>query len=84
MSKTVKFAVSLSDAEFKNLEALRTKKGLTRSAFIRKAIGLMKKRQEMEKLVRSYIDGYHRIPEDLAEIKALENASSDVLTREDW
>jgi metal-responsive CopG/Arc/MetJ family transcriptional regulator len=84
MSKSIKFAVSIPDDEFRDLEVLRKKTGLTRSAFVRKAIGLLKKRREMEKQVKSYLDGYHRIPENLTKIKALEKASFDVLTREDW
>jgi hypothetical protein len=38
MSKTVKFAVSMSEEVYKELEALRRKTGWTRSQFIRDAI----------------------------------------------
>jgi metal-responsive CopG/Arc/MetJ family transcriptional regulator len=84
MSKTVKFAVSLPDDEYKEMEVLRKKRGLTRSAFVRKAIMFLKKRRETEKLIKQYLDGYRRTPEDVAEISALEKASYEVLTREDW
>jgi len=42
MSKTVKFAVSMSAAEFKELESLRRKKSVTRSQFIRDAVNAWK------------------------------------------
>jgi len=38
MSKTVKFAVSMSEEVYKELESLRRKTGWTRSQFIRDAI----------------------------------------------
>jgi Asp-tRNA(Asn)/Glu-tRNA(Gln) amidotransferase B subunit len=38
MSKTVKFAVSMSEESFRELESLRNKAGWTRSQFIRDAI----------------------------------------------
>ena len=42
MSKTVKFAVSMSEEVFKELESLRHKTGWTRSQFIRDAIRFWK------------------------------------------
>ena len=38
MRKTVKFAVSMSEEEFKKLESLRRKTGWTRSQYIRDAV----------------------------------------------
>jgi metal-responsive CopG/Arc/MetJ family transcriptional regulator len=38
MGKTVKFAISLPAAEFKTIETLRRKAGLSRSRFIREAV----------------------------------------------
>jgi len=38
MQKTVKFTISMSAAEFKNIERLRRKAGRTRSQFIREAV----------------------------------------------
>ncbi|UCE40572.1 MAG: ribbon-helix-helix protein, CopG family [Candidatus Aminicenantes bacterium] len=42
MSKTVKFAISMSEEVFKELESLRQKTGWTRSQFIRDAINAWK------------------------------------------
>jgi Arc/MetJ-type ribon-helix-helix transcriptional regulator len=84
MSKAVKFAVSIPGSEFKELEALRKKKGLNRSEFIRETLRLWKKTKEEEKLVRVYEEGYKRVPEKVEEIKAWEKASLSSLSREEW
>ncbi len=42
MSKTVKFAVSMSEEVFKELESLRLKTGWTRSQFIRESVRVWK------------------------------------------
>jgi metal-responsive CopG/Arc/MetJ family transcriptional regulator len=75
MAKAVKFAVSIPGSEFKELEALRKKKGLTRSEFIRQTIKLWKEEREKQKLVKIYEEGYKRIPENLTAIEVWEKAS---------
>jgi Arc/MetJ-type ribon-helix-helix transcriptional regulator len=84
MGKAVKFAVSISASEFKELEVLRKKKGLSRSEFIRETIRLWKEEKEKERLVRVYEEGYKRVPENLANIEAWEKASLSSLSREEW
>jgi len=84
MNKSIKFAVSIPDDEFEELEALRKKKGLTRSEFIRVAVRLWKEKREKEKLVKLYIAGYKKIPENLTNIKAFEKASFSALSDEEW
>jgi len=84
MNKSIKFAVSIPDDEFEELEALRKKKGLTRSEFIRVAVRLWKEKREKEKLVKLYIAGYKKIPEHLTNIKAFEKASFSALSDEEW
>jgi len=84
MSKSIKFAVSLPDKVFKDLEAMRKKKGLSRSAFISNAIELWKERSRLQKLAKLYVDGYKKIPENLVEIEALEKASLSSISLEDW
>lgn len=59
ISKTVKFAVSMSAAEFKELESLRRKTGESRSQFIRNSI-----RAWAEEFRRP-----HGVKEDLSEYK---------------
>jgi len=84
MGKAVKFAVSISGSEFKELETLRKKKGLTRSGFIREAIKLWKGEKEKERLIKIYEDGYKRIPENLTTIEAWEKASLSAFSSEEW
>ncbi len=84
MNRTVKFAISIPVDDFKSLEKLRKEKGMTRSAFIRSVIRMFKESQKMQKLVKLYIEGYKKNPENLREIEALEKASIDSLPLEDW
>jgi hypothetical protein len=46
MTKTAKFAISMSEAEFKDLEAQRRRAKKTRSAFVRDAIRAWRGRDE--------------------------------------
>jgi len=84
MSRSVKFAISIPDKEFKELEALRKKKGVSRSKLILEAIKLWKQTKERERLIRIYEEGYKRLPENLRDIEAWEKASLSVLSQEDW
>jgi metal-responsive CopG/Arc/MetJ family transcriptional regulator len=84
MAKAVKFAVSISDSEFKELETIRKKKGLTRSEFVRETIKLWKEEREKRELVKIYEEGYKRVPENLTVIEAWERASSSSFTSEEW
>jgi metal-responsive CopG/Arc/MetJ family transcriptional regulator len=84
MGKAVKFAVSIPGSEFKELEVLRKKKGLSRSAFIRETIRLWKEEKEKERLVKAYEDGYKKVPENLAVVEAWEKASLSAFSSEEW
>lgn len=84
MRKTAKFAVSLPEEEFKEMESLRKKMGLTRSAFIRETIRLWKEAKKTEKLLRAYEEGYRKVPENPAVIEAWEKASLSSFNREEW
>ena len=84
MSSSVKFAISIPDKEFKELEAFRKKKGVSRSKLILEAIKLWKETKETERLIRIYEEGYKRLPENLRDIEAWEKASLSVLSQEDW
>ena len=84
MSKAVKFAVSVSDDEFKELELFRKKSHLSRSEFIRETIKLWKEETEKKRLVRAYEEGYRRIPESPVIVKGWEKASLSALSSEEW
>ena len=64
MRKSVKFAVSIPDGDFLEMEALRKKTGLTRSGFFLTALRHFRAARRKEKLLAAYMDGYRRIPEN--------------------
>jgi metal-responsive CopG/Arc/MetJ family transcriptional regulator len=84
MGKSVKFAVSIPGAEFKEIEVLRKKKGLSRSEFIRQTVKLWKEEKEKKRMVKVYEDGYKRVPENLASMEAWEKASLSAFSTEEW
>jgi Ribbon-helix-helix protein, copG family. len=84
MGKAVKFAVSIPDNEFKELEAIRKKKGLSRSEFVRETVKLWKEEKEKKRLIKAYEDGYKKVPENLANIEAWEKASLSSFSPEEW
>lgn len=84
MSRSVKFAISIPDKEFKELESFRKRKGLSRSKVILEAIKLWKETKERERLVRIYEEGYKRMPENVRDIEAWEKASLSVFSQGDW
>lgn len=80
---TVKTGVSLPKDEYQQLEKIRRKMGLSRSALFKKVLSSwLKNLQEQEK-VKRYIEGYKKHPESVREIKAIEKASAEAFLAED-
>lgn len=68
MSKTVKFAVSMSEQLFKELEVLRRKTGWTRSQFIRDAIRSWKAELLQPSGVKEEAEQYKKeVPKDVTD-----------------
>lgn len=84
MAHAVKLAISISDEDFSAIEGIRKKWGLTRSGVVTEAIRLLRAKDEKERLVRMYEEGYRKHPESISEIKAKEKAVLEVLSKEDW
>jgi len=84
MSRAVKVAISMSNEDFKVIEAIKKQNGITRSDVVVKAVRLLRDKAEKEKMIRAYEDGYRRYPEKLIEIKAMEKASIEALSDEVW
>jgi metal-responsive CopG/Arc/MetJ family transcriptional regulator len=84
MSGSVKFAVSIPDKEYKEIETFRKKKGISRSKFVLEAIQLWKETKDREKLIKVYEEGYKKFPEDLRDIEAWEKTSQSVFSKDDW
>jgi len=84
MGRSVKFAISIPDKEFKELEAFRKKKGVSRSKIILETIKFWKEAKDKQRLVKIYEEGYKRIPENLTNIEAWEKASLSAFSEEEW
>ena len=84
MSGSVKFAVSMPDKEYKELESFRKKKGISRSKFILEFFQVWKETKNRERLIRTYEEGYKKLPEDPVKVEAWEKASRTVFSRSDW
>jgi metal-responsive CopG/Arc/MetJ family transcriptional regulator len=73
-AQTVKVAVSLPEEQFREIESLRKRLKLSRSALIAQAIQQLLKAYQEEEDVRRYIAGYQKHPEteeEIAEATAL-------------
>jgi len=84
MPKAIKFAVSVTEEEFGEIEALRREKGISRSKLISNALKLLIKRRKTERLIKLYEEGYRKIPEKPLEIKAWEKVSLESFSNGEW
>lgn len=84
MNRSVKFAVSLPESDFQELEGYRKKEGVSRSRLVLEALRLWKENKETRKMVRIYQEGYQRVPEKVHEIAGWEKASAENFSQEDW
>ena len=84
MGKSVKFAISIPDKEYKEIETFRKKKGISRSKFVLEAIQLWKETKDRERLIKAYEEGYKKFPENLRDIEAWEKTSQSVFSQDDW
>ena len=84
MRKSAKFAVSIPWEEFRDLEAIRKKAGLSRSGFLLATFRAWKKARERDRLIKDYEDGYRQRPEDAAIAKAMAATAAESVPDEDW
>ena len=83
----IKIAISLPKEDFKLLETMRKRMGISRSALIDRAIHYWLAKREEEEKIRQYIEGYKRHPEtpgELEELAAMEKAQAETMEKEDW
>ncbi len=81
---SVKFAISLPDEDFREIEALRKARGMGRSQFLLLALRFWKEARERDRMVREYEEGYRRVPENLPELEAWERVSATAFGTEEW
>jgi len=84
MRNSIKFTVSIPWKEYEEMEAVRKKAGVTRSAFILETLSAWKNARRRESAIKSYVDGYRETPEDPALAEALARAAAEILPAEDW
>jgi len=84
MRKSAKFAVSIPWEEFKELEAIRRKAGLSRSGFLLATFRAWKEARERTRLVKDYENGYRQKPEDASIAEAMAGTSAESMSEEDW
>ena len=82
--KTVKVAISLPKTTMDEIEHLRHKLHLPRSRAILEAVSLWLKKKHEEQLIKQYIEGYRKKPENRAEIDPLFRASLSSFSRDLW
>ncbi len=84
MRNSIKFTVSIPGEEYDEMEAIRKKTGVTRSAFFLGALRAWKDAARRESAVKTYVAGYRAVPEDQALAEALGKAAAEILPDEDW
>lgn len=82
--KTIKFAVSIPDEDYRDIERIRKREKVSRSGVVVEAIRFLKKFREREELVRQYEEGYRKKPEKLSEIKGWERISLEAFSEGEW
>jgi metal-responsive CopG/Arc/MetJ family transcriptional regulator len=83
-AKTVKVAISLPKSTLDEIEHLRHKLHLPRSRAILEAVSLWLKKKHEEQLIKQYIEGYKRKPEDPAEREPLFKAGLSSFSKDHW
>ncbi|MBI5202225.1 MAG: hypothetical protein HY925_11605 [Elusimicrobia bacterium] len=76
--------MSLPAGTFKVAEALRKKRGKSRSRFYAEALAAFVKAEAVHELEERYAEGYRRHPENAKEGAAFEKMAVEVLGKEDW
>jgi hypothetical protein len=84
MRNSVKFTVSIPMKEYDEMEAVRKKAGMNRSAFFLGTFRAWKDARRRESAIKSYVAGYRDVPEDPALAEALAQAAAEILPSEEW
>ncbi len=82
MQNSFKIAISLPKKDYIEIEKIRKKTGLARSAIIDQAIRFWLKRKNIDKMIRRYEAGYKKKPESMQETRAMERAAAEAFQEE--
>ena len=83
-TNAIKIAISLPREDFKLVEAIRRKMGITRSALIDRAIHYWLTKRRQEEMIKRYEEGYMQVPENIDEVIAMEKVQFEALREEGW
>ena len=83
-SNAIKIAISLPREDFKLVETIRKKMGITRSALIDRAIHYWLTKRRQEEMIKRYEEGYMQVPENIDEVIAMEKVQFEALREEGW
>jgi len=85
MQNTAKIAISLPRDDFNQMEQLRQKMGVGRSAIIGQAIHFWLQQRKKQQMIKRYEEGYREKPESVFDLKGFERGQLEVLNpEEDW
>jgi hypothetical protein len=84
MGRCVKLAISLSEADYAQLETERKATGHSRSRLVSEALKMRRAALEEARLVQTYEEGYRKYPEEPVCAAAWEKASAGVMPSEGW
>jgi metal-responsive CopG/Arc/MetJ family transcriptional regulator len=74
-----KLTVTISSDNYREIEEKRKKQNLSRSAFVDRILRAYFEGKMKDELIKRYMEGYIKIPEDTNESNALVEAQSPVL-----
>lgn len=85
MQNTAKVAISLSRDDFNQIEQLRQRMGVGRSAIVSQAIHFWLEQRKKQQMIKRYEEGYMEKPEKVFDLKGFEKAQLEVLNPgENW
>lgn len=85
MQNTAKVAISLSRDDFNQIEQLRQRMGVGRSAIVSQAIHFWLEQRKKQQMIKRYQEGYMEKPEKVFDLKGFEKTQLEVLNpEEDW
>lgn len=82
--RTVKVAISLPKETMDQIENVRHKLHLPRSRAIFEAVSLWLKKKHEEQLIKQYIEGYKKKPENPAELGSFFKAGLSSFSKDEW
>ena len=87
MKGSVRTAISLPWNQYRQLESLRKKLGLSRSGIFQRMAAAWIKSFEEKRLIEQYVRGYERYPEkpgEIAELESLMNMQAEEFEPDEW